>query len=75
MCEVDSKYLDGMSESFIFMYLFILSSDDCIVTDVILLLFVMMRVSSSVNFHDMSYASHLSIYSLPPDVNRRCSHV
>ena len=57
------------------MSLFILSSDDCIVIDGILLLFIMMGVPSSVNCHDMIYASHLSISNLPPDVNRRCSYV
>ena len=73
--KVDPKYLDGMSELFIFMSLFSLSSDDFIVIDGILLLFVMMGVFSSVKFHDMMYALHLSISSLPLDMNRRCSHV
>ena len=75
MDEVDPKYLDGLSELFFFISLFILSSDDCIVIDGILLLFIMMGVPSLVNCHDMIYASHLSISNLPPDANRRCSHV
>ena len=75
MDEFDPKYLDGISELFIFMSLFILFSDDCIVIDGILLLFVMMGVPFSINCHDMMYASHLFISSLPPDVNRRYSNV
>ena len=75
MNEVDPKYLDGLSELFFFISLFILSSDDCIVIDGILLLFIMMGVPSSVNCYAMMYASHLSISSISPDVNRRCSHV
>ena len=53
----------------------ICSGQDCIASDDILLLLMMMGVPSSVNCHDMMYASHLSISSLSPDVNRRCSHV
>ena len=59
----------------IFMFLFILSFNDCIVVDGILLLFIMMGVLVVVNCHDMMYVSHLSISSLSPDVNRRCYHV
>ena len=72
MDEFDPKYLDGISELFIFMSLFILFSDDCIVIDGILLLFIMLGVPFVVNCHDMMYDSHLSISSLLPDVNRRC---
>ena len=76
MDEVYPKYLDGMSELIIFISLFIFSSYYCIVIDgILLLLFIMMGVPSSVNCYAMMYASHLSISSISPDVNRRCSHV
>ena len=75
MDEVDPKYLDGIAELFIFISFFIFSSDDCIVIDGILLLLIMIGISSSVNWYDMMYTSHLSIPSLPPYVNRRYSHI
>ena len=75
MNEIDPRYLDGMSELCIYISLFILSSDDCIVIDGIILLLIMIGVHSSVNCHNMIYASHVSISCLPPDVNRRYSHV
>ena len=75
MDEFDPKYLDGISELFIFMFLFILFFDNCIIIDGILLLFIMMGDPFSVNFYDMMYTLHLFIFSLPPDVNWRCCHV
>ena len=77
MDEVDPKYLDGMSELIIFISLFIFSSGYCIGIDgiLLLLLFIIMGVPSSVNCHAMMYASHLSISSISSDVNMRCSHV
>ena len=75
MEEVDPKYLDGMSELCIFISLFIFSSDDCIIIEGMLLLLIIFGIPSSLNCHDIMYASHLSISSLPPDVKRRCSHV
>ena len=69
-----NTWMEWLSYLFSF-HFFLLFSDDCIVIDCILLLFIMMVVPSSVNCHDMMCASHLSISSLPPDVNRRCSNV
>ena len=76
MDEVDPKNFDGISDLVVFIsFFFLFFSNDCIVIDGILLLFIMMGVPSSVNYHDMIYASYLSISSLLPDVNRKCSHV
>ena len=75
MNEIDPRYLDGMSELCIYISLSILSSDECIVIDDILLLLIMIGVPSSVNCHNMMYASHVSISCLTPDVNRTYSHV
>ena len=56
------------------MSFFILSSNNFIVIDGILLLFIMMGDPFSVNFYDMMYTLHLFIFSLPPDLNWRCCH-
>ena len=64
-----------MSELCIFISLWILSSDDYIIIEGMLLLLIIFGIPSSLNCHDIIYASHLSISSLPPDVKRRCSHV
>ena len=73
--EVDPKYFDGASELYIFIFLFILSSNDCIIIDGMLLSLIMFGVPSELNYHDIMYASHLPISNLPPEVKRRCSHV
>ena len=75
MEEVDSAYLDGMSELCIFISLFILSSNDHIIIEGMLLLLIIFGMLSSLNYHDIMYDSYLFISNLPSDVKRRCPHV